>query len=810
MNQISYQLKQAWAGLRVKKGFLVTVVTTLGITLGALLCVLTLAYVLIAKPLPYPEQEHLYQINSVIVDQKEGVIARAFSYPSLVKLFDSETPFSQSALVRYESSVLSSRPTQPTINNIFVTPGWFALVDSKMALGRTFEKTEEKDSFNPVAILSYEFWQNEFNSDSNILEQTVTLGGTNFRVVGVLDKTFIEPQLSGIGVKSDIFLPWDYNSVNLNPPLRESFGSFSRMSSFVGKLDSQLSVSQVEQTLTTPFNSYWWENVDQSEFEGWSLEVELQPFKNAILGDSTNTVLLLLAGVFGLILIACTNITNLFMSRTADQQRELAIQAALGASKKHLFQTLFAQSGLLVFLSVVVALIIANGGFWVLQHYLALRLPRVDELAINSVTLGSALFIALILGLFFARISANMINYRALNATLQSSGKGTGIQVSQKVRRLLIISQVAIVTILVFVNMGLLRDSLKVINQPLGIETEDISTLILKFNSASNLSDEEKKPLMLELKNKLKALPQVEDVAQSTYSPLARGNGNTQTVVATQERILMEARYIDNRYFQILEQPLIEGDFFSAADFKDDNKLMIINDVYAAKLSTEGSVIGTKIFMIDAVYTVIGIVKSVKRPTENDIPARSFMPTSEAESRFIIKLKPEQTLSRELVVSMVQEVGRQFVVSKLETLNERRDQLLFTQYTTAITSSVLAVLTFFLATIGLYGILSYSTQMRRFELGTRIAIGAKRIDVIRLIIKDNVGAVGIGFVISLIILLGLYISFSEILSSYINPQLITLFSATLASICIMTLFACYWPLRAIINYPVIRSLRGTQ
>jgi len=809
MNQISYQLKQAWAGLSVNKGFLVTVVTTLGITLGALLCVLTLAYVLIAKPLPYPEQERLYKLNSVIVDQKEGVIARAFSYPSLIQLFDNQTLFSQSALVRYESSVLSSRPTQPTVNNTFVTPGWFALLDSKMALGRTFEKTEEKDSFNPVAILSYEIWQNEFNSDSTILEQTVTFGGTNFRVVGVLAETFIEPQLSGIGVKTDIFLPWDYNSISLDSPLRESFGTFSRMSGFIGKLDSQLSISQIEQTLTTPFNSYWWENVNQSNFESWSLEIELQPFKNAILGDSKNTVLLLLAGVIGLILIACTNITNLFMSRTADQQRELAIQAAVGASKRHIFQALFAQSGLVVSMSAVVALIVANGGFWVLQHYLAREFPRVDELAINSVTIGSALLIALVLGLFFARISANMINYRALNATLQSSGKGTGVQVSKKVRRLLIISQVAIVTLLVFVNMGLLRDSLKIINQPLGFETENISTLILKFNSASNLSDEEKKPLMLELKNKLMALPQVEDVAQATFSPLARGNGNSQTVVATQESVQMEARYIDNRYFQIIEQPLIEGDFFSAADFKDDNKVMIINDVYAARLSTEGSVIGTKIFMYGE-YTVIGVVKSVKKPTETDIPARSFMPTTEAESKFMIKLKPHQTLSRELAATMVQEVSSQFLVKKFETLNEQRDKLLFTQYTTAITSSVLAVLTFFLATIGLYGVLSYATQMRRFELGTRIAIGAKRKDVIGLIIKDNAWPIGIGFVISLIILLALSIGFSEALASYINLQLITVFSVTLVLISIMSLFACYWPLRPIINYPAIHSLRGSQ
>ena len=809
MEHFSYLIKQACVGLSARKGFLVSVVTTLGITLGALLCVLTLFYVLIAKPLPYPEQEHLYQVNAIIVDQDGGdKFQGVFTYPSLIHLFDNQTVFSQSALVSYESGVLSSLLTQPAVNKTFVTPSWFALLGSEMSLGRTFEETEDKDSYHPVAILSYEFWQNEFNADSTILEQTVTLGSTNFRVVGVLAKTFIEPQLSGIGINSDIFLPWDYNGFNLDPARRESHGNWNEYHRFVGKLDSQLSIPQVEQTLTTPSNRYWRENISENSiYDDWSLKLKLQPFKHVILSNSQNTVLLLLAGVIALILIACTNITNLFMSRTADQQRQLAIMAAVGASKRQLFQALLAQSGVVVFMSVVVALIVASTGFWVLQHYLALRLPRVNELAINSVTLGAALFIALLLGLFFARISASMINYRALNATLQSSGKGTGIQVSPRVRQWLITSQVTIVTLLVFVNIGLLGDSLKVINKPLGFETENISTLRLKVGG--NLSAQQIKPLSLELKSKLMALPQVEDVSLAP-SPLGSNGYRILKSEATEQRFTVISKYIDDRYFHITGQTLIEGDFFSPADFNNDNELIIINDVWAAKLAPNGSALGKRILAYGDRLTVSGVVKSVKMPTETDIPMRAYMRNSWSWDQFTIKLKPQQTFSREFAVTVVQEVSRQFFVSKLETLNDQRDKLLFTQYTTAITSAALAVLTFFLATIGLYGILNYTTQMRRFELGTRIALGAKRMDVIGLIIKDNAGCVGIGIVISLVLVLAMYIGFSEALASYINQQLITLFFVTLVLISSMAFFACYWPLRSIINFPPIRSLRGSD
>lgn len=805
MTHYLYLLKQAWASLMAKKGILVTIVTTLGLTLGALLCILTLAYVVIYKPLPYPDQEHLFRVNANIVDSTgEQVYRGVFSYPSLIHFYENQSQFLNYALVRYEERILSSQPTQPVVASTFVTPDWFTLLGSKMALGRGFEKTESKDSFNPVAILTYDTWQKEFSADPGILEQTVTINDASYRVVGVLAKSFIEPQLFGIGVKTDIYLPWEYNQFNLDPSLNESFGNWSYKHSFVGKLDQRqgLSVRQIEQTLTTMSNTYWRENVSQKSED---LKIELESFKRAIVGDSQNTVLLLLAGVIGLILIACTNITNLFMSHTASQQRELAIHAALGASKRHIFQTFFAQSGLVVFMSVIVALIVAHAGFSLLQQFLALQFPRVAELKINSVTLGAALAVALLLGLFFANISARMVNYRALNATLQSSGKGTGIQVSRNVRRGLIISQVTVVTLLVFVNISLLTDSLKVINKPLGLDTEN--TQFLKVKISGEMSDQDMKTSSQDLKKKLMALPQVEDVSHAP-SPLGYHGSRPLTIQATGERLHVKSKYIDDRYFHITGQTLVEGDYFSPADFSDRNPLIIINDVYASKVASQGNALGTKLTIFSDVLTVSGVVKSSQMPTETDVPMRAYMINSWSWDSFVIKLKPQQNLSRELAATTVKEASPQFMVHQLQTLNEQRDRLLFTQYITAFTSSVLAVLTFFLAAIGLYGILSYATQMRRFELGTRLAIGAKRNDLITLIVKDNADAVAIGFLISLVLIAGLYLSLSELLIHYVGPHLISVFLGTLGLIGVMALFACYWPLRPIINVPPLYSLRG--
>jgi ABC-type antimicrobial peptide transport system permease subunit len=520
-------------------------------------------------------------------------------------------------------------------------------------------------------------------------------------------------------------------------------------------------------------------------------------------------VYLLLAGVIGLVLIACANISNLFMSRTAEQQRQLAIHAAVGATKRKLFSTIVAETGLLMVISVILALIIATVGFFVMQLFLAQKLPRVDELAVNWVTLTSAAAISAMLALFFAGLSSRMINYRALNATLQSSGKGTGVQVSKKIRKLLIMSQVAVVTSLVFVNISLFKDSITTINQDLGFNTHNLMSITFANSSAVRPERETRKQLMNEVREQLAALPQVEKVAQGR-APLNGFNIWATTVPNSNERYTPEAKEVDHNYFQMINQQLIEGDFFKESDIKDEAHVVIVNDILAKRLAPTGSAVGLKIAFSDDPLTIIGVVKGIQIPGETEVPIRAYVPASLADNEMVIQLKPNATISREQVVTVLSEVTSQYNIFAMELLNTQKSQLLFTQYTTAITSAVLAVLTFFLAAIGLYGILSYSTHMRRFEIGTRLAIGAKRFDLISLIIKDNLASITLGMVLSLVILVILYLGFSEQLADYVNVTLISLFAITITLISLVSLFACYWPLRPFINRPAIYSLRGNE
>jgi len=807
MSQFSYQQKQAWAGLKKKPGFVSAIVATMGTTLGALLCILTLAYVLIAKPLPYPEQESLYKVETLLNNDKDEPVGRAFTYPGLIHLFQNQTMFSQSALLYLSEDVLTNSATQPTLNIAFITPEYFNLVDAKLAMGRKFEQTEAKDTNNPVAIISHKTWRSEFASNPAILNLKVDFSGTSFSIIGVLAKNYVEPQLHKTGLVNHIYLPWDYNHAGERH--RKSWGNIDDSQLFLGKLTSTMSVSQVDQTLTTLVNDKWIEEVASVDFfKGWSMRIESSSFKSVILGDSEKTVYLLLAGVIGLVFIACANIANLFMSRTAEQQRQLAIRAAVGANKSDLFKTIFAETNQLMSASVAVALVISSVGFYVMQHYLAEQLPRVSELSINWFTVSSAIVIAISLAMFFARLSTRMINYKALNSTLQSSGKGTGVQVSKSIRKFLIISQVAIVTTLVFINISLFQDAKKAIEQPLGYTTANLTSLTLSISAAKMPPAAQVIPIMAELRKKLLELPQVEAINQSG-SPMNGFGLNAQTAEKDNQRYVVNTKHIDHQYFEMIGQTFVEGDNFSTADFKDNTNVMIVNEQFAKALAPEGSALGQKMkFGGDDIATIIGVVKGTRYPAQAEIPIQAYRISSPASSQMTLKLKPGQQLTRKQAVAVLKEVTNQFTVFDLVELNDRRANMLFTQYTTAITSAVLAILTIILSAIGLYGILSYSIQMRSFEIGTRMAIGAKSSDLIKLIVSENSSSLFVGIFVSGLALLALYIGFSESLLDYVNMPLVPTFAVTILLISLIALFACYWPLRQFIYRPAIHSLRG--
>jgi len=411
-----------------------------------------------------------------------------------------------------------------------------------------------------------------------------------------------------------------------------------------------------------------------------------------------------------------------------------------------------------------------------------------------------------------------MINNNALNTALQNSGKGTGLQVSKKAHYVLIASQVALATALVFANVSLLKDAIKTIYTPIGFVTHNISTLTLNVHSTEDLSKENTQPILAEIMKKLEALPQVKAITQAS-SPLNGYGIKALTRHGNSVKYIPYFKRIDEGYFAFIEQPLLQGKNISREDRQENHNVLVINEAFAKQLKANGDVIGMKLSSIgEPDFKIIGIVKDIIIPGQtafgsDDITLavpRAYAPNSLHEQNFMLNIKENQSVNRQLLAKVITEVDPSYSVFSFTAVNDILTKKLFTVITTAITTSALTIITLSLASIGLYGIISYSTQMRRFEIGTRMAIGAKRGDLIRLIIKDNSKAILLGIGISILTLIALSLGFSEQLEQYLTWQLIPLFLVTLGLVSLISFAACYLPLRQYINKPAMYSLKGSE
>ncbi|MCC2607747.1 ABC transporter permease [Planctobacterium marinum] len=789
--------------------FLAVVVTTLGFSLSALLCVLTLAYLILVEPLPYPDQEKLYRVDHHLTNHEGKSEINAFTYPGLVDFYKNQTEFSLGAMVTYGKDVLTSLPEQPTLNTGYVTPEWFQLLGTSLALGRGFTEEEGLESFIPQAVLTHKTWMDVYGGDSEILDKTVSFSGVNFKVIGVLPETFVEPEIYEVGRQVDIWLPWDYN---LSSGMHFLWGNINPMLMYVGRLaESDQGVKAIERSVSMYINDTWQEkNAHVEYYNGWSIDARLTPLADVVTGDVGSIIYLLIIGAVGLLIIACANITNVFISRTANNGQNLAISASLGAKPRDIFRQYFIEYGIIIGFSITFALLLSYFGFVLIQNHLADILPRAGELQINFTTIVCALLLAVLLTSIFALFSVKMINYGALKTMLQSSGKGRGVQVSKGVRTQLMFLQVAVVSILIFANISLFKNAMEVMNKPTGFEYQDTKYLILSISAPEFPMPHEIIPVMDELKSELLALPEVKDVSQSA-SPLSGFRILATTLAGESTRYTPQNKWVGDNYFSFIGQELIDGRTFSDVDIRDRNSVVVINEQFARELAPEGSAVGTKFdYGNNDIHTVIGVVKGVAIPGESDIPIRSYRPAPESFTSLMVKFNPGQDVSKEKVAEVLSEIDKLYAVFYFDPLESIVAKRLFAQTMTTVVTAFLACLLFVLAGVGLYGVLSYNLHMRRAEIGTRMAIGAKVSDILKMILKNTFSVAGFGMGFAVLVVIFAYLNVPGDIAEFLGGDMVLDLFITLLVISVLTFIACYLPLRAMVYKPVISNLQDNQ
>ena len=807
-----FELNLAKSSLFKVPGFALTVVTTLAITLGALICVFNLNHLLMFKSLPFPDAEKLFVLQQSYTE-KGNVYQGAQSAPGMIFWYKNQNVFSELALVKDSSLLLVNHPDQPKSVTAFVTPEYFSLLGPQMYLGRALGPQEAFDTHQPVAVLSYHTWQRWFNSDPAIIGKTAELGDNTFAIIGVTAKSFHAPANRNHQA-IDMWVPWDYQDLDVT-----RWGVMTRGLIGIGKLKAEISQAQATQELGNGFHDqYIASGAGQT---GDKAGAFVQPLSLYINGDGQNIALLLLAGAIGLILIAATNVTNLFLSRAAEKQRTMAIQAALGAKPGHLFVSMFAESFILCFVAGCLGMLVAGWGFVLLEELASQQLPRISELGLDGPTLVFSGLMILLLAMVFAKLSSRVVDYQQLQTMLQSSGKGTGLQISKRIRHLLIGTQITLVTLLVLGTSHVIDEAVSVITHPLGFNDTDVAYLSVdrpkRFKNGSGGSFDEnliqQNLLTLEIKEKLSQLPEVEQVSRSVAPAIFQGAFSMQLNDADNNRIRsFNANMVDHSYFEALGLPLVEGRTFTPQkDPRYSIDEIILSESLARELAPNGDAIG-KIFQIQPTQPlkVIGIVKDYYRPGSNSehsykqyyLPYAAFR-----DIGFEIKLKAGARLERSAILPLLYSVDSSLKIQLLTDYTTQHAKLIYKHRLTAGLTISLAILALLLAGAGIYGILNYSTQMRRSELGIHLALGAKTHRVQNMVLKENLKPISLGFLSSLVIAMGIYLVIRQNFEFTLTPDF-GMVAITIPIIVAMSFIACYLPVKAIINNDPIKALRN--
>jgi predicted permease len=758
--------KTAFNSLLKAKGYVVTVVLTLGITLGALVAMFNLNYQLLAKPLPYPDQERLYIAVPSIYHNGQLKTSGSVPYPALVEAYKSKDEYvEQKALVKQGLNIIRSLPDTPQVRIGYVTPEYLSLLQVPMILGRSFSLDEGLYSNSPVVVLSFETWQKIYNQDPDIVGKTLQVGEVSFKVIGVIAKEFLAPQFDGVGLPTELWLPWDYSV--LDEYTRQHWGQFKGGQHIVGKLKLGQSPEIVSQALSTNLNTRFQEWIAAQDISGVEVSIgfALKSYQQAILGDVKGRILLLFAGALALVFIAAVNITNLMLARVSNQQRNMAIQAAMGAQKSHLFSGLLAEILWLILLVMVLALAVSLVGVELLKNFANEQLPRVAELHLSWQSLVFTLATGLSLALIFAFLVSRQINYRALNQLLQTSGKGTGVQISVKVRALLILSQVMFTAILLTASLQILFQSLQHIRQPLGFAEDDIYRVSLNVSSQTQWPiTQQQKNTLVAMRSHLLTHPKIAGVSLASSAPLY--NGLTDFLSREPDYKKLEqnlSTFIDQDYLSLFGFEFIAGRNFTADDFRQGTHTIIINETLARKLQADGKVLNHRFYWRNGgsggeLNEVVGIVRDLSLPGAPE-QSRMFMPFIAPfnETELIVKLKPQQTMTKQEMNELLGQVDPRFKVAAMHSMPELHNELIAQAILTASLTAALTLLALSLAAIGVYGVLSYSVQLRRFELGIRMAVGARPNIIFLKVLKDNIAPVIFGLLVAAAGLVGLWL-----------------------------------------------------
>lgn len=811
MDTLLHDIRFGYRMLRKAPGFTVVAVIVLALGIGANSAIFSVVNTVLLRPLPYPQPDRLVQIwHTPPQSSFPGLTRFTVSPANYLDWVKQNHSFEQMAIYSFAGFNLTGQGEPESINATRVSSNFFSVLKTQPMAGRIFSPEEDFSGHGKVVVISHGFWQSHFGAGANVIGQTISLDGEPYTIVGIMPAKFAFPTSSDPKFQTQMWTPIAWSDQDRAVRGNHAYLVIGRL-----KLDADLQQAKAEMnTISSRLEQQY-----PADDKGWGATVI--PLRDQMVGEVRSALMILLGAVGFVLLIACANVANLVLVKTLARQKEIAIRKALGASSTRVLRQILAETFMLSLCGGVLGLALAHFGVRLMVAFLAQRLPFAADISLDVPVLAFTLLVSLFTGVIAGVVPAFRATKTNLNESLKAGlGRTDADSGGNRTRSVLVVSEIAL-SLVLLIGAGLMIRSLSRLHsvEP-GMDSHNVALTDLQLSMVKYAKPVQQITFYDQLVQRLRTLPGVESASAIDILPLTN-NGSTQPIavegrpmVPMAEQPEVAVRVIEPDFMRTMRIPLLQGRMLNAADTEDRPQAILISDAMAKRIWPGENPIGKRLtmtFFPAKVREVVGVVGNVKQDGLDvaEPAATLYLPMAQAARPFMtvvlrVAMRPGDLAPA--IVNAVHEIDRDQPVNDVVTMDMVLADSISRQRFNMLLLGAFAGLALLLAAIGLYSVLAYSVRRRVREIGVRMALGAQRMDVIRMILGQGVRLTLIGVVIGVAVALVLTRLMASQLFQVSATDPLT-FGGVAVMLVLVAMAACYIPARRAAKVDPMVALR---
>ena len=809
MRSIWQDLRYAIRVLAKSPGFTTVAILTLALGIGANTAIFTVVYGVLLRPLPFPQPDRIVQLAETYRADSDEM---DLSWNELEHLREYGQLFEHIAGYTDVGFNLATGTEAEHVRGVPASAEYFQVLGVHPVLGRDFLPEEDRGDGQHVAILSHELWLRRFGGSPAAMGRKILLSGDAFTVIGVMPAGFDPRANSELnpGVRADVWVPLALVAKSAGSGENLAVVARLKTTATTGQLLSQMDI------VTRDFR------VRYPNVVGQELVMSFRSYQSMI-GAGMRPFLLILLGAIGFVLlIACANVANLFLARGSSRGREIAVRVAIGASRARIVRQLLTESLLIALAGGAFGLVVANAVLGSLLTMAPSNLPRLSDIRLDGWVFAFTLLISILTGVVFGIAPALYATKTNLSETLkEGEGRASAGAGRARLRQGLVIGELAL-SLVLLTGAGLMIATFeRLMNTSPGFDSHHVLTAQFWLTGSKYKSTPEIMKFYRAVEQRIETLPGVTAAGVVAAGlPLERGGNNGVRIAGAKESewISMNYREITPGYFQTIGTPLKQGRGFTEADSEASNSVVVINEAAARKYFPDRSSLGEHLYVSGVLCEVVGVVGDVKSHVDQAAEPTTFVPAAQAKlgtsslfegwfpRSIVVRTTGDPLLLNRALREAVAATDPLVPTGAIRSMDQVLSHSLALRSFMMLLLSIFGGLALVLASVGIYGVISFAVSQRTREIGVRMALGAKPADVLRMVLREGMmlvaAGVGLGIVAALML--------TRLLEGMVYGVKVRdplIFAAVNVLLVAVSLAACYIPARRATRVDPLEALR---